>query len=80
MSNCKNCQRVTEPGKALCERCINNWLVMRGIIQNRLTSQHGEATRENTPIMQREMNRLDALWKRDRVKFSQEVNKWYENV
>lgn len=75
--NCKKCNRETPATQALCNECLNNWLIMRQIIQQRLTSQYGEATRETQPTMQREFNRLEALWKRDRDLFKKEVNTWY---
>jgi hypothetical protein len=53
---------------------------MRQIIQKRLTDQYGEASRETGPIMQREMNRLDAMWRRDRDQFKKEANQWYNQT
>jgi hypothetical protein len=78
--NCKKCNRNAQPGQALCDDCLNNWLVMREIIQARLTSQYGEATRENLPSQQNEFKRLEHTWKRDREQFKKEVNAWYANM
>lgn len=81
MKNCKNCNRETTPAQPICDQCINNWLVMRGIIQQRLTDQYGPATRENLPAQQREISRLENTWKRDREAFKKEIQNWYkENV
>ena len=77
MKNCKNCNREAPATQAICDDCINNWLVMRTIIQGRLTAQYGEATRENLPSMQNEMRRLENTWKRNRDQFKKEVNTWY---
>jgi hypothetical protein len=80
MNNCKNCNREAPHTQALCNECVNNWLVMRNIIKKRLTDQYGEATRETMPIMQTEMNRLETSWKRDRDLFKKEVNTWYNQT
>lgn len=80
MGNCKNCNRETQPGQPICDGCVNNWLVMRGIIQDRLKAQYGPATRETLPSQQREMSRLENTWKRDREQFKKEVKVWYANV
>jgi hypothetical protein len=80
MNNCKKCNREAPITQALCNDCLNNWLIMRQIIQKRLTDQYGEATRETGPIMQREINRLDALWRRDRDQFKKEANQWYKQT
>lgn len=77
MANCKKCSREAPIGQALCNECVNNWLVVREIIQGRLTAQYGEATRENLPSQQQEMQRLENTWKRDREQFKKEVNTWY---
>lgn len=78
MANCKKCNRETAPNQPICDLCIGNWLVMREVIQNRLKVKYGEPTHETGPAIQREVNRLDALWKRDRDRFKNEVNAWYE--
>jgi len=77
MNNCKNCNREAPVGQAVCHECVDNWLIMRQIIQQRLTAQYGEATRENLPSQQNEMKRLENTWKRDREQFKKEVNTWY---
>lgn len=77
---CKYCQKPTQPGQALCDDCLNNWQVIRPIIQARLQVNLGEDTRENLPIRDREFKRLDALWKRNRKQFANEVNQWYGSV
>jgi hypothetical protein len=52
MSNCKNCNGATTTGQPICDTCVNNWLIMRQVIQKRLTDQYGPATRENMPAQQ----------------------------
>jgi len=74
---CNHCKKAAPVGQALCNTCLNDWQNMRGIIQARLQAQLGEATRETQPIITREFNRLDTLWRRDRKAFSNEVNLWY---
>ena len=79
MNQCKNCNQETAPGQPICDACVNNWSVMRGIIQERLTAQYGPATRENMQSHQREMSRLENTWKRDRDAFKKEIaQNWYK--
>lgn len=80
MAECKKCNKPAPNGQPICDDCLNNWQVCRQIIQDRLQSNLGEATRQTQPIMDREFRRLDALWKRDRKKFAQEVNQWYNET
>lgn len=78
MNNCKNCNGATTTGQPICDTCVNNWLIMRQVIQKRLTDQYGPATRENMPAQQTEMSRLENLWKRDRDIFKREIaQNWY---
>jgi hypothetical protein len=78
MNNCKNCEKETAPGQPICDSCVNNWSIMRGIIQKRLTDQYGPATRENLTAHTQEMNRLENTWKRDRDAFKREIaQNWY---
>lgn len=81
MNQCKNCNRETAPTQPICDECVNNWSVMRGIIQARLTAQYGPAARENMQAHQREMSRLENTWKRDRDVFKKEIaQNWYPKI
>jgi hypothetical protein len=78
--NCKKCNHPATVGQALCDECLNSWLIMRDIIKQRLTAQYGEPTRETLSIQQNEMKRLENIWKRDREQFKKEVNTWYNHT
>lgn len=51
---------------------------MRAVAMENLVRKHGEATRATLPHFTREIQRLDALWKRDRAEFEKEANTWVQ--
>lgn len=76
MPTCNNCQQETAIPHVYCLKCLNNWLIMREIVNKKLLTKYGEVTRQNFPIYNQEIRRLNNLWKRNRDEFEREIAKW----
>ncbi len=76
MAKCRKCGQETNiPGKYLCDICLSKWTDMKTIIFNTLQNKYGKLNKENHPIFMKESKRLVRIWRKDKDKFNNEINK-----
>ena len=72
MAKCRKCGSEAF-NRRICTPCLKDWTNMRGIAFEYVQKIHGKMSPENLKVIQKEMKRLDRLWKKDPDKFYKEV-------
>ncbi|MDR2084359.1 MAG: hypothetical protein LBP67_05130 [Bacteroidales bacterium] len=75
MSKCVRCGDETPFSSAICDYCLDKWIEMRGYVFDALQDKYGMLSHENYQTFNKEMKRLDKIWKKDKAKFEEELNK-----
>jgi hypothetical protein len=73
MAHCRKCGVEIYPNERICRKCLSDWFNIRREAFAYVQHIHGKMCGENLPVLQKEMKRLDRLWKRDPTKFYEEI-------
>jgi hypothetical protein len=61
--------------KKICYSCLGKWTTMRSEIFDTLQNKYGKFSQENHSLFIKETKRLEKIWKKDKDKFIEEINK-----
>ena len=74
MAHCKTCWKEIYPGERICHSCLKEWTDMRTIAHKAAQKKYGKMNGENLKDIQKEMRRLEKLWRKDKQKFELETS------
>ena len=70
---CIRCGTETGGKQRICFSCLNSWSNMRLRAWEWIQDKHGELSQANLPIFQKEIRRLERIWRKDRAAFELEI-------
>jgi len=77
---CIRCGSETVGSMKICYSCLGKWSEMRETIFNILTKKYGKLSKDNHSIFVKETKRLEKIWRKDKRKFLDEINKIKQEV
>lgn len=72
MAKCRKCGGEAY-NRRICSGCLRKWTDMRVVAFEHVQNKHGKMCADNSKVIQKDMKRLDRLWRRDPDKFYAEV-------
>ena len=57
----------------ICSRCMSKWTDMRTQAWEYLTNKYGKLSKETLPVLQKEMKKLEKIWRKDPQLFISEI-------
>ena len=77
--SCRRCGGDTYGSQSFCSKCLSDWSAMRKQAWDFIEKKLGNLSSENLKSYQKEMKKLEAVWRKDKDKF-QELLKGGEKV
>jgi len=71
---CKTCGESSWPNKWVCPICLKEWTSMRSIAFKFLQDKYGKLCPDNLSIIQKEIKKLERIWRKDPDEFNRLVN------
>lgn len=72
---CTKCGGDSINNSRICSYCLGKWTDMRSTVFNELEKKYGILTQVNHEIYKKEMKRLENIWRKDKDKFTVELEK-----
>ena len=69
--SCKRCGGDTYGSQNVCSRCLSDWSAMRKQAWDFIGGKLGKLSSENLKSYQKEMKKLEAIWRKDKDKFQE---------
>lgn len=75
MAKCIKCGKVAILHNKICPTCMDNWVKMRKLIFDKLTTIYGRLNDDNLKFFRSELKRLDEIWNNDKDQLIIELSK-----
>ena len=73
--SCRRCGGDTFGNQSICSRCLSDWSAMRKLVWDYHDKIHGKLSQINLKVRQKDTKRLEGIWRKDKDKFQEIINK-----
>lgn len=71
--SCRRCGGATYGNQTICSKCLMDWSAMRKQAWDFIEKKLGKLSPENLKSYQKEMKKLEAVWRKDKDKFQEMI-------